>query len=237
MDRTTARSFVAAKLEDPDQTKFLVSLYNQCLDLAQQQFAIDARSIIEATTTAMTAGTAEYVLPSDFIVFIMVRHNGIKLAPTTKYELSFQSEVDWTTLPNSTPTAFYMDEQNNKFGLVPAPDGAAAALTLTLDYIGIPVPMTQDTGGDAAGNLLNNNAILQYYAMAIVNWAAYEMLSYVPMTDEVVRKRSALMVDYQRYTNQAITTYNNMTDEPLQMRGGQNWSDQITRQNDNAFSG
>ena len=130
-----------------------------------------------------------------------------------------------------------MDEQNGKFGLVPAPDAAAAALTLTEDYIGIPAAMTLDTGGGTAGNLLNNVTILQYYAMAVVNWAAYEMLSYVPMTQDIIIKRDALMKDYQRYTSQAITTYNNMVDEPLRMSGGQVWQDQITKLNDNAFSG
>src|SRR5260221_9912866 len=115
MDRTTARSLVAAKIEDPDQTRFTVTLYNQSIDLAQQQFAIDARSIIEATTVVLVAGQAEYLLPSDFLVMIMARANGLKLAPTTKYELSFQNEQDWTKLLNDMPTAVYMDEQNGKF--------------------------------------------------------------------------------------------------------------------------
>jgi hypothetical protein len=236
VDRVTARGLVAAKVEDPEQTRFTATQYNTALDLAQQQFSIDARSIIEAVNVVLVANQAEYTLPSDFLVMIMCRANGLKLAPTTKYELSFQTEIDWTTLPAGTPTAVYMDEQNGKFGLVPVPDSNNAALPFVLDYIGIPAPMTQDTGGGSAGNLLNNITILQYYAMAVVNWAAYEMLSYVPMTDDVIKKRSAIMADYKTYTSQAITTYNNMTDEPLQMRGGQQWADMVTKVNDTAFS-
>jgi hypothetical protein len=237
MDRSTARGLVQSKVEDPDGTRFTLSQYNTALDVANQQLCIDGRAIVkEDKTIALVAGTAQYNLESDFLVAVLVRHNGLKLTPTTKYELSFQSGTDWTTLANGTPIAFYIDEQNGQIGLVPAPDGNAAAQTLTIDYIGIPASMTQDTGGGAAGNLLNNVTILQYYAMGVVAWAAREILTYIPQTSEITAKRQALFEDYQRYFNQLVETYKNMTDEPLQMSGGQNWADQNLRATTDAFS-
>ncbi len=235
MDRTTARSLVASKIEDPDQTKFTATQYNTALDIANQQFCIDGRALIESTSVTLVAGQAEYTLPTDFLVMIMARANGIKLNPTTKYELSFQAGQDWTTLPNGQPSTIYMDEQNGKFGVVPAPDGTNAALPFTLDYIGIPTAMSADTG--SSGTLLNNVTILQYYAMGVVSWAAREMLTYVPQTAEIDAKRRALFEDYQRYFNQLVETYNNMVDEPLRMRGGQVWQDTQLLPQDNAFSG
>lgn len=233
MDRTTARSLVASKVEDPDQTRFSSTQYNNAIDMANQQICIDGRALIESTAVTLVAGQSTYSLPSDFLVMIMVRCAGLKLAPTTKYELSFQSGQDWTQLPNGTPTMTYMDEQNGKFGLVPAPDSTAVAATnaCTLDYIGIPAALSSDSSA-----LLGNVTILQYYAHAVVAWAAAEVLTYAPITPEISIKRDLLLKDYERYKNQLITTYLNMVNEPLRMSGGQNWQDQHIVQSSNAFS-
>jgi len=232
MDRTTARSYIASKVEDPDQTRFTLAQYNNAVDLAQQEFSIDARAIIQTnTSTVLVAGTAEYSLPSDFLVAIMFRHNGIKLAPTTKYELSFQSGQDWSTIPNGTPVCVYTREENTAFGLVPAPDANAATYTLSIDYIAIPAALSSDSS-----TLLNGLTILQYYAPAVINWAAQELLTYVPQTAEIQMKRAALLKDYERYRDQAISTYKNMVDEPLKMSGGQIWQDNTLRKKYSAFS-
>jgi len=232
MDRTTARGYVSYKVEDPDQNRFTAAQYNNSLDLASQQFAIDTRSIIKTANIVLVNGQAEYSVPSDFLVCIMVRVLGLKLQPVSKYELSFQSGIDWTTLPSATPTAYYMDEPNDKIGLVPSPDGGSAGTNLILDYVGIPAAITSDSQ-----SLLNADTILQYYTPAIINWAARELLTYIPQTDEVIKKRMEFFKEYERYKNQAITTYNNMIDEPLRMSGGQQWQDAGTINNqDNAFS-
>ena len=232
MDRITAKGYVSLKIDDPDRTRFSDATYNNALDLSQQQFAIDARSIIKETTLTAVTAQQEYALPSDFLVSVLVRHKGLQLTPTTKLGLSFQSGQDWTALANGTPVMAYIDEQDNKLGVVPAPDAGAAGANIVLNYVAIPSTLTSDTQV-----LLNADTILQYYAPAVVAWAAREMLTYVPQTPEILVKRTELMKDYERYKNQAISTYNNMIDESFRMKGGQHWQTQNTKSKSNAFTG
>ena len=230
MDRSTAKSYTSLKSEDPDRTRFTDAQYNNALDLSQAQFAIDARAIIKETTLTLTAGTGYVALPTDFLVCSLVRHKGLKLKPTTRYELSFQSGEDWEALANGTPTAYFIDEENERIYVVPAPDSGNAGAVLEMLYIAVPAAMSADTD-----TLLSSKTILQYYAPAIVAWAARELLSYVPLTQDVLVKRADLLAEYQRYVNQAISTYKNMADEPLRMTGGRNWQD-TSGSTTNAFS-
>lgn len=235
MDRTTARGLVSLKVEDPQQTQFSAAQYNSAIDIAQGQFAIDAKAIVKETTLTAAAGTGvgttSIVLPTDFLVCILVRHKGLKLAPSTPYDLSFQSGQDFTQLPNGIPTMYYIDRQNDALILVPGTDTGNAGAVVTLDYVAVPTALTTD-----ASTLLNGDTILSYYAMAVVNWAAAEVLTYLPMDQPKLAKRSLLLQDYQRYTDQAIMVYNNMSDQPLQMRGGRHWQDQKIYGVPNAFT-
>ncbi len=176
MDRATCRNYVALKVEDPQQTKFTAATYNNAIELAQEQFCIDAKVIVKETTLTSVANTTNIALPVDFLVAILVRHQGIKLAPATRYELSFQSGTDWTTLPPGTPNVYYIDQQADALALVPQPDSGHAVANVLLDYVAIPAALTADTG--AGGNLLLGDTILAYYTPAIINWAASEVLTY-----------------------------------------------------------
>lgn len=234
LDRVTARNLIALKIEDPQQTKFTAAQYNTAIELGQEQFCLDTKSVVKQTTLTEVTGVTNVALPTDFIDVVLVRHIGIKLAPTTRYDLSFQSGQDWTTLPNGVPTMYYIDQQADAIGLVPAPDSGNAGANLTLTYIAIPPVLTADTG--TGGWLLNNDFILQYYSPAIVNWAASEMITYAPITAELAQKREIFLKDYERYMNQAISIYNNMADQPIQMRGGKMWQDQTLFGVPNAFT-
>lgn len=233
--RATARGLVALKVEDPQQTVFTAAQYNTALDIAQGQFAIDAKAIVKEVILTAPAGTGTGTvaisLPTDFLVTVLVRHMGIKLAPTTPYDLSFQSGQDYNTLPNGIPTMYLIDRQNDDLVLIPGTDAGNAGAVVTLDYVSVPAAMTSD-----ASLLLNGDVILNYYAMAIVNWAAAECLTYLPMDAPKMAKRGALLADYTRYTDQAIMVYNNMSDQPIQMRGGRHWQDQTLYGVPNAFT-
>lgn len=224
MDRTTARGLVALKIEDPNQTVLTAAQYNTALDAAQGQFALDAKAIIKTATLTSTAGTGvgttSIALPTDFLVAVLVRHLGIKLAPTRPYDLAFQSGQDFTQLPNGVPTMYYIDAQNSNLVLVTGVDAGNAGANETLDYVAVPAAMTADSD-----ILLNGLTILNYYAMAVVNWAAAECLTYLPLDAAKIAKRDILLKDYERYYNQAVSVYNNMADQPIQMRGGRHWQD------------
>ncbi len=176
-------------------------------------------------------GTTSIALPTDFLVCVLVRHQGIKLAPATPYDISFQSGTDYNTLPAGTPTTYIVDRQNDALLLVPGTDAGHAGANVLLDYVAVPVAMTSD-----ADVLLGGDTILNYYAMAVVNWAASECLTYLPLDQPKMAKRELCMKDYERYVNQAIMVYNNMSDQPIQMRGGRHWQDQTLYGVPNAFT-
>lgn len=221
MDRQTARNYVALKVEDPQQTKFSATTYNNAIELAQEQFCIDAKAILQESTLTAVADQSYIALPTDFLVCVLVRHRGLKLGPTNRYALSFQSGTDWTTLPSGTPSSFYIDEQNSRLVMVPAPTSAEAGAVVTINYVAIPTALSADSS-----TLLAGNTILSYYAPAVVNWAASEVLTYAPLDQSKIIKRSLCLKDYERYVDQCIMVYKNMADEPLQMRGGRTWQDQ-----------
>lgn len=234
LTRAAARGLVAAKAEDPNQTAITAAQYNTALDLAQTQFAMDAKAIVKSvpltSVYAGATGPTSIALPNDFLGCVLVRHLGIKLAPTTPYDLAFQSGQDFTQLPAGTPTMYYIDRQNDALVLVPGVDVGDAGANETLDYISVPAVMTSD-----ANSILNGDQILSYYNMAVVNWAAAECLTYLPFDPTKVSKREVLLKDYQRYTDQTIMVYNNMADQPIQMRGGKHWQDQTLYGVPNAF--
>lgn len=229
MDYSTARSLVASKVEDPNLSRFTTDQYSKAIDLAEEQFAIDARAILKGTTLTSVSGTAAITLPTDFLCVALVRHKGLKLRPVTRYEMSFQGGDDWTT-KTGTPVAFYIDEEDETLVLVPIPQDADAGANVTLDYVAVPANISSDTQ-----LLLNEKTILQYYAPAIVAWAARELLSYVTMTPDVMAKRAELLKEYNLYREHAIVTYQNMADEPLRMSGGRDWQDVVVKPQGNAF--
>lgn len=231
MDRATARQLVALKAEDKDQTRFTETQYNTAIDLAEEQFALDARAIIRETTLTSLADTFEIALPTDFMVAVLARHKGLKLRPVTKYGLSWQNGTDWTTMNSGTPVAFYIDDEDEKIGTVPKPSASEAGANLLLNYVAKPATISSDSTV-----LLSARSFLQYYSPAVVAWAAREVLTYLPMSPEIKAKMDELMGEYERYKDHCISTYNNMADEPIQMRGGRDWQDRSVDRKNDAFS-
>lgn len=234
MDRGTARSLVALKAEDPQQTQFTTEQYNQAIELAEQQFAIDAKAIIREATITVVANQASYGtadgLPSDILMCVLVKHKGLKLRPTDKWSMSFQSATDWTVL-TGTPKAYIFDDENQKLLLINIPQAEDAGANLSLLYIALPAAIANDNTV-----LLSARSMLQAYTPAIVNWAAREVLSYKPMTQETIIKQNAFLKEYMLYRDQCIEVYNNMVDQPIQMKGGRNWQDiNALRGKSNAF--
>ena len=230
MDRGTARTFVSLKVEDPSLTKFSATQYNNAIDLAEEQFALDTRCLRKETTLTTSDGVQEVAVPTDFIVALLVRHDGLKLRPVSRYELSFQHGDDWTA-DTGTPIAFYIDEEDEKIGFYPKPDAANSGANVTLNYVALPVNISSDSTV-----LLNAKALLALYHPAVVAWAAHWMLSYLKATPEILLKQSQLIKEYTHFRDQAMETYNNMADEPPQMKGGRHWQDRVLRPKPNAFT-
>lgn len=230
MDRGTARTFVSLKIEDVNLERFTEAQYNSALDLAEEQFALDTRCLQKETTLTAVADQAYIDLPTDFMVCVLVRHKGLKLQPVNRWKLSFQNGEDWTD-DVGTPTGYYIDDENERIYFYPIPQTGDAGAYVTLDYIATPTAISDD-----ATVLLNARALLAIYHPAVVAYAAWQMLSYGPMDQSTLIKRSELMKEYEIYRDRAIDTYNNMADEPIQMKGGRNWQDRAISNDDNAFN-
>lgn len=230
MDRGTARAFVALKMEDPNLSRFTEAQYNSAIALAEQQFALDTRTLQKETTLTVVAAESEIALPTDFLVATLVRHKGLMLRPVRKSDLAFQAGVDWTTI-TGTPKSYYIDEEDEKIGLFPKPTSEDAGAYLTLNYAAFPVTISAD-----GTSLLNAKAILANYHQAVVSYATFLMLGYQPASQEVLAKRNDCLGEYTMYRDRAIDTYANMADEPIQMKGGRDWNSQIIKSKGNAFN-
>lgn len=230
MDRGTARSFVALKAEDPSQTINTPAQYNDAIDLSEEQFAIETKSLMKVTTLTVVSAQNYIALPSDFMVSILARHKGLKLKPTSRFDLAFQRSSDWGE-DNGTPIEFYIDEENERIIFHPKPQAADAGANLELIYAAIPTNITDD-----ATVLMNAKAFLAYYHPGIVAWAAYWVLGYRTQTPEIIAKRRSCIDESTYYKDKAIEIYKNMQDQPVQMKGGRSWQDKTGANKENAFT-
>lgn len=229
MDRGTCRTYVSLKVEDPNLERFSTTQYNNAIALAEQQFGLDTRVLVKETTLTCVVAETEIALPTDFLTSVLVRHKGIKLDPTSKADLAFQAGTDWTTI-TGTPRMYYIDEEDEKVGLFPQPLAADAGANVTLNYAAVPAEISSD-----GTVLLNAKALLAQYHPAVVAYAAFWMLGYLPTTPEVRTKRGDCLTEYTIYRDRALDTYKNMADAPPRMSGGREWQGQIIKSQGNAF--
>jgi len=219
MDRGTARNLVQLKAEDKDGTQNTPEEYNEAIDLAEEQFAIETRALFDSATLTVVADQAFVALPTNFLVGILVRHKGLKLRPTNEYDLSFQTGDDWRAL-KGTPTAFWINEKEERIELVPRPQTTDAGDNLDLRFAAVPTALTGDSS-----ILLDARAFMAYYHPGIVSWAAWGVLGYQTMSPEVGAKRATLIDEGKCYKEKAIEVYKNLANKPPQMKGGRNWTD------------
>lgn len=232
MDRSTARTFVSLRCEDPNVTRFTSTQYNDEIALAEKDFALESLCIERQTTLTSVADQAyiDVAGVDDLIVFKLVRHKGLKLAPVNKYGLSFQHGDDWTD-DKGTPKGFYYDDENDRLYLVPIPESGDAGANVLALYAALPATISAD-----ATELLSAREKLQVYAPGVVALAAFRILGNLPQVPELQAKRSGLLKEASYYKDRAIQVYRNMVDEPIQMRGGRFWQDRRLSSKANAFS-
>ena len=216
MNLSTITQVAASLVNDPDQTKF-AGKYTQAINLAQQQFSFDAKCCFTEVSYTVVSATAAYSLPTDFWLEKKVTLNGIRLAPTSRETLEFDSgELAWNTL-NGTPTQYLIDpeESEKNIVLVPIPGDGDAGHSLVLTYYFIPTDLS--AGTDVP---FNSYSLLGPYHVAIAYWAAWLLLGYDTPTQESEAKKNDLLRKYNDKVTEAVDNFGNTASEPLRMRGG-----------------
>lgn len=212
MNRSELRSLTANFCEDPGQTKFTPTKYNEALETAQKQFAIDSKALYRSYTYAMAVGTASYDLPTDYIQDKLVMVNGIKLEPISRATLAeLYKSRRWDTL-TGTPRNYISDpmEAQKKLILFPIPDSVSDGTDLNLTYFALPSAMSSD-----ASTPFNGSALMAGYHIAVCAYAAWLLMGYLSPTDAIISKRRDLISNYTGKVNEAIQTFGDTPSEPM----------------------
>jgi hypothetical protein len=215
MNRGEIRTLVAAIAEDANQTRYTAAKYNDAINKANQQFAMDSKALFKDSSITMVAGTAAYSLPTDFMHEKMVVLNGVELKPITRSELQRKKvSEDWTG-DKGTPKWYIIDPEEAKktIRLYPEPDSIDAGTALVLTYYAFPADLTSDTSTP-----LNGSTLMVQFHTGLASYAAWLMLMYLPQTPEIGAKRAELMGVYMGKVNEAIQTFGNTISAPWRFR-------------------
>lgn len=219
MNRGQIKTLAAGFAEDPDQSKFS-GLYDSTLDRAQEQFALDSKSLFKDASTITTVdGTASYDLPTDFMWEKRVTHKGLELLPISRAQLLYYQNQDWSD-DSGTPKYYLIDpeEAQKKILLYPKPEADDAGPNLILSYYPLPASSTDDSATP-----LNSTALLAQFHMGIAALLAWILLQRVPSTAEMVRKKAELWAIFQRDSGRATDLFKNTARAGMRMRGGRYW--------------
>jgi len=230
MDRSTARTLVSRRVEDPNLTRWTPAEYNSAIQRANEQFALESKVLKIQTTLTSTANQAFIDISSLTTLFAvrLVRHKGIKLAPTSEETKAKFSNQDFTD-DKGTPLSFWIDNDRDRLYLYPIPESGDAGENVTLDYFAIPAASTDSQ------NLLNQEAFQQVYTPGIVAYSAWELLGNETPTPAVTQKRADCFSEYQMHVNKAIDFGQNIEQEPIAMTGGRDWASPGAVREGNAF--
>lgn len=216
MNRATIRSLAAKFCNDPNLTRYTATQYNEAIDIAEQEFALDSKALFkDAGTYSVVAGTATYSLPSDFWIEKEVSHKGLKLLPITRHDLILGNGDDWTD-DAGTPTHYIIDpeEARKQIRLYPIPEGDDAGANLILTYYQVPAPMTGDTSTP-----FNSSTLMSQFHIAIAMYAAWLLLGYGQITPDIQAKRNDLMAQYSMKVTQAVDTFGTTKSAPIRFKG------------------
>lgn len=124
------------------------------------------------TTVALTNGTVEYTLPTDFISTKRVYINGVLLYQTTQNRLDAEIPT-WRNDSSTTPAKYYLfyGSSTAKIGFYPKPD---TSYTATVYYAQLPSEVA--TGSDTP---FNANPVMTPYHSGLVYYVVcrgYEVL-------------------------------------------------------------
>lgn len=220
MNRGQIRTLASLFASDPNQTRYS-GLYNDAIDRAQEQFAIDSKALFKDTSFSIVSGTATYSLPTDFMYEKKVTFNGKGLLPITRADLEFYKRSDDWTDDEGTPTHYIVDpeEARKQLRVYPKPQGADEGTNnLTLTYYPLPAAITDDSTKP-----FNDSSLMIQFHMAVAAYAAWILLGYDPATEEILAKRASLLAQYSDKVTEAQDTYGNTKSAPLRLKGGRVW--------------
>ena len=221
MNRGTLRTLTAAFCVDPNQTRFTATQYNDALDLAAQQFAMDSKALFkDASTITVVDGTSAYSLPTDFMYELKVTHKLLKLEPISRETLEYYIRSEDWTAKTGTPRYFIIDpeEARKQIKLYPIPTANDAGANLILTYYPLPAAMTADSDTP-----LNSSALMAQFHTALACYAAWLLLNYETADPGISVKRTELLNQYNDKVTEARDTFGNTKSEPIRLRGGRFW--------------
>ena len=212
MTRAELRTLTSRFCEDPNQTKFSADKYNDGLDKAEKQFAMDSKALYKDSAITMVLDQAAYSLPSDFMLEKQVVLNGIELKPISRASLQIVKKAERWDDDTGSPKYFIIDpeEARKTISLYPIPDSTVDGTNLVLTYYCFPAAMSSDTSVP-----LNGSALMVQFHTGLAAYAAWLLLMYLTQTPEIAQKRSELFSIYTTKVNEAIQTFGNTKSEPL----------------------
>ena len=212
MNRSELRSLTANFCEDPGQTKFTPTKYNDGLETAQKQFAVDSKALYKTYSYTLAVDTAPYDLPTDYVQDKLVMLNGVALEPISRATLAeLYKGRRWDTL-TGTPRNYISDpmEAQKKLILFPIPDSVVDGTDLSLTYVALPAAMSSDSASP-----FNSSALMAQFHIAVASYAAWLLLGYLTPTDAIISKRRDLISTYTGKVNEAIQGFGDTPSEPM----------------------
>lgn len=206
------RTLTASMCEDPAQTKFTAVKYNDAINKANQQFAMDSKALYKDSAIVMVAGTAAYDLPTDFMYEKAVTLNGIELKPISRATLEAKKTSDRWDDDQGTPKYFIIDpeEARKKITLYPKPDSTDDGTSIVLTYYPVPATMSSDSTLP-----LNGSTLMVQFHIGLAAYAAWLLLSFLTQTPEISQKRADLFNTYKSKIDEAIQTFGNTKSESM----------------------
>lgn len=213
MNRGSVRTLAASFAQDPNQTRYSATRYNDAINRSQEQFALDTRALFKDTSFTSVADQATYSLSSDFMYEEYVTYAGLKLTPISRVRiLEIKSADDWTD-DTGTPTHFIIDPEEAQKKLLLYPKPTTAGDTIGLRYYPLPAAMSSDSDTP-----LNSSALMAQFHMALAAFTAWILLLSEQSTPQIVEKRNELLKIYTDGVNKATETFKNTASAPLRMR-------------------
>ena len=217
MNLGTLRTQTAAFVGDPDITRFSAAQYLTALNRAQEQFALETRSLWRDVTFTHAADDADEALPTDFMFEDWVTYGGVRLIPISRHELNMLNGDDWTDDGSSLPTHFIIDPEQavKEIVLYPIP---TEAKTLFMRYFPLPTELAADSDIP-----LNSSSLMAQFHMGIAAYAAWLLLLNEEQTMPVVAKRRELAPIYADAVTKAVDTFKNTVSAGLKIKGRAIW--------------
>lgn len=224
MNLGTLRDAASRFVGDKDITRYTSAEYTTALNRAQEQFAMESKSLWKDVTWTTVSGTADYAfsaastdISSLFMWEDWVTYDGHELSPISRHEIQRLSPGDDWTDDEGAPTHFLIDpeEAQKKIVLYPIPQ---EAVTLSMRCFVLPTALSSDSDTP-----LNSSTLMAQFHIAIAAYAAWLLLLGEETTPGIVEKRRELLEVYTNGRDLAIDTFKNTMSMGIKIRGSRLW--------------